>query len=138
MEVTPIPDWQIWLWDTGIILIHIYFWALKVAGLAICFVAFRRTLQRGYLLIALYFLIPFGALIFKELSERRLEAELREHGTQVAESNYPVRNEQVATFPLIESFLVLGLYFVTKKQKDSNQSPEPTSTVAPRRRSRLS
>lgn len=131
--VGPVEDF---FWRYGPDMARVYMWIVYSIGLGLCIWAFRVTRFKRYLLIGLFFLGPFLAFLVQRVSyqfhKEKVDAyvamknqelrEMREHGD-------PIVIFEKINIPLLETCLVLGLYFVIRNQRNNAQKSVQATTA---------
>jgi hypothetical protein len=130
-EYQPVPEWQIQLQNMLGPASTIYYWALFLAGLILCIWTFYKIREKGYLLLALFFLSPFFGVLMSNLSRQIHKAEMEKNQTvisDVSEIRPAFRHTKTSIrIPFFETALVVGLYFVSRNQiRKANQTVEPS------------
>ncbi len=128
----PTPEW--WnLLET--ILIHgsrIYFWLLFGFGLILCIWTFKKTKEKGFLLIAIFFLSPLFGIVMREVSYQIHKDELIERKRARAEQTDSLPSiETNITLPIFETALVVGLFIVCRTRIKKNQPPTLSDATRP-------
>ncbi len=130
IELEPTPEWYNQLER---VLYHgstIYFWFLFAFGLFLCAWTFKKTKEKGFLLIGMFFLYPFFGLIMREVSNQIYKEELKEIERIRAEQidGLPVIEVEI-NLPVFETALVLGLFIVSRTRiKKIEPSTAPTAS----------
>ena len=134
-ELTPVPEWQVWLMDVAPMMSQFYSWLLMASGFIVSIQLARSLKSRGFYVVALFFLAP---LFFWSMREVRYQIHREAMAAYAAEQNQKIRSgeilphiESTVNFPLFETFLVIGLVMVYRHLKKPIQSPQ--STAASRR-----
>jgi len=121
---------------------------IYLAGLVIAIWAFRKSLKRGYILLAIYFaLCTFSLLampsINRAINTHRTFTKSEEVNEKIdaavqkavqkaidhvrKEEGYgPSAGRVNLTLPVVPLILVFGVWMVAKKEKTPNKSSEPT------------
>jgi hypothetical protein len=128
-EFSPVPNWEIWLFDAAYPASRVYFWILQVAGLVVCLYALRKMKKKGFILIAIFFLSPFIDLGLRAISHRIYREPIRMFPAPTASGQelHPVSSSPMVfarhiSFPLYETILVLGLILIVRGKKLSKTS----------------
>ncbi|MCH6255689.1 hypothetical protein MLD52_03975 [Puniceicoccaceae bacterium K14] len=98
-------------------------------GLLLTVSTYKKTRIKGYLLIAAFFTLPYVSLISREVShqinkeELIITAEQKNRELQrMMEQGQPIHIDHSINIPIFEALLVLGLFFVSKRQITSNET----------------
>ena len=129
-ESEPLSGIQLFWFNHGPELVSAYFWILFIVGLLLSLYAYYRTRVFGYLLVAVYFCFPIINYGIDEVSYRlhreeyeRIAAVKNEEIEQMRERGEPIVIERNVNLPIFETFLVLGLFFLSRSHSRLKSEP---------------
>lgn len=134
VEMTPIPEWQVWLIDLTPKINQLYSWLLMAGGFVVSVLLARSLKNRGFYAVAVFFLSP---VFFWGMREVRYQMHREALEVYAGEQNRKTQSgetiphvDSLVNFPLFETFLVIGLTVVHRGFKRRPIQPPQTTTCS--------
>jgi|GEM_PF-4568019 len=127
MELEPVSPIEELLLRFGPTVVEWYYWILMLAGAAFCVWAVKKTEDKAYILLILFFLYPLAIIGWNRIEAEKYE--ISEYVGDIPEGAI----HHVETFvhlPIAETLLVLGVFLITKRRiRDASKALDSTVTT---------